>query len=406
MRVAGAIDVIDGERPPLRAISDRLRIGLLAAPMEPVPPVAYGGTERIVGTLATELSRRGHEVTLFASADSQAPCAVEAIAPQSLWAAGYRGDVSTFLLSAVAQAWEQADRFDIIHSHVEGFGFLMARHSATPVVSTLHGRLDRDGMPELLDRFGDVPLVAISASQRRWAPNANWVGTIHHGLALEHMPFAEDAGEYLLVVGRAAPEKGIAEAIELARHVRLPLKMVMKVHDPAEMELFERVVRPAADAGVVEFLGELPPAERDPLYAGARATLMLGSWPEPFGLVAIESLATGTPVIARRGGALPEILEHGRDGFLVDDLSEAELAVRLVSALDRGQIRRRALDRFSAVRMADDYERVYRSLLQRSAQSSVDVPAAVAVPPSLLPLAARTPRASIRRAPVEDLVLR
>ncbi|MGH2381701.1 MAG: glycosyltransferase family 4 protein [Candidatus Limnocylindria bacterium] len=394
------------EPPPPRAASDRLRIALLAAPMESVPPVAYGGTERIVGTLAAELSRRGHAVTLFAAADSRAPCALEPIAPQALWAAGYRGDVSAFLLSAVAQAWEQADRFDIIHSHVEAFGFLMARHCPTPVLSTLHGRLDRDGMPELLDRFGDIPLVAISTSQRGWAPHANWVATIHHGLALEQMPFADDPGEYLLVVGRAAPEKGVAEAIELARRVGLPLKMVMKVHDPAEMELFERVLRPAVDEGVVDFLGELPPAERDPLYAAARATLMLGSWPEPFGLVAIESLATGTPVIARRGGALPEIVEHGGDGYLVDDLSEAELAVRLVSALDRAAIRRRALQRFSAARMAADYERIYLRLLQRSVEPSVHVPAAASRVPTLLPVGVRSPVAAISHGPHEEVVLR
>lgn len=395
------------ERPTPRAASDRLRIGLLAAPMEPVPPVAYGGTERIVGTLAAELSRRGHAVTLFASADSRAPCALEPIAPHSLWAAGYRGDVSAFLLSAVAQAWEQAERFDIIHSHVEAFGFLMARHCPTPVLSTLHGRLDGGGMPELLGRFSDIPLVAVSTSQRRWAPHANWVATIHHGLALEQMPFADDPGEYLLVVGRAAPEKGVAEAIELARLVGLPLKMVMKVQDPAEMELFERVVRPGVDAGVVDFLGELPPAERDPLYAGARATLMLGSWPEPFGLVAIESLATGTPVIARRAGALPEIVEHGGDGYLVDDLSEAELAVRLVTALDRADIRRRALQRFSAARMADDYERIYRRLLlQRSTEPSVHVPAPASRVATLLPVEVRTPVAAASHATHEGVVLR
>ncbi len=369
--------------------------------MEPVPPVAYGGTERIVGTLAAELTRRGHEVTLFASADSQAACAVEPIAPQSLWKAGYRGDVSAFLLGAVAQAWERADEFDIIHSHVEGFGFLMARHGPTPVVSTLHGRLDRDGMPELLDRFTDIPLVAISASQRRWAPHANWVGTIHHGLELEHMPFGAEVGEYLLVVGRAAPEKGVAEAIELARRVRLPLKMAMKVHDPAERELFDRVVRPGIDAGVVDFLGELGPADRDPLYAGARATLMLGSWPEPFGLVAIESMATGTPVSARRGGALPEILEHGRTGYLVDDLSEAELAVRLVGGLDRRAIRRRALERFSATRMVDDYERVYRQLVEAASQRNPTVARAAAEALSLPPVAARPTSGSVRRPPAE-----
>ena len=382
----------------------RLRIGLLAAPMEQVPPVAYGGTERIVGTLAAELSRRGHEVTLFASADSQSPCALEPIAPRALWAAGYRGDVSAFLLSAVAQAWDQAGRFDIIHSHVEGFGFLMARHCPTPVLSTLHGRLDRHGMPELLDRFSDIPLVAISGSQRRWAPGANWAATIHHGLPLEHMPFAGVPGDYLLLVGRAAVEKGCAEAIELARRVQLPLKMVMKVHDPAEVEVFERNVRPAVDEGVVEFLGELSPAQRDPLYAGARATLMLGSWPEPFGLVAIESLATGTPVIARRGGALPEIVEHGRDGYLVDDISEAELAVRLVGGLDRSEIRRRALERFSAARMAADYERVYLRLVRAASEHTLATPLEASVP---VPLRLELPRpfAAISGTPGEELLV-
>jgi glycosyltransferase involved in cell wall biosynthesis len=342
-------------RSPLRVVSDRLRIGLLAAPIVAVPPARYGGTERVV------------------AADSRAQCEIDPIAPRSLWAAGYRGDVSAFLQTAVAQIWEKADRFDIIHSHVEGFGFQMARHCPTPVLSTLHSRLDRDGMPGLVARFSDIPLVAISRSQRRAAPHANWVATIHHGLPLERMPFSAHQGRYLLVVGRAAPEKGIAEAIELARCVGLPLKMVMKVQEPAEMELFQRVVRPAVDEGVVDFLGELPPAGRDPLYAGARATLMLGLWPEPFGLVAIESLATGTPVIARRCGALPEVIHHGVDGYLVNDVAEAEVAVRSVSFLDRAAIRRRALQRFSAVRMADDYELAYRRVLHRSAQRPVRV---------------------------------
>lgn len=342
-----------------------MRIALLAGPMVPVPPVAYGGTERVVAALATELVKRGHDVTVFASGDSTVDARLRPVVERALWRTGYRGDLSAYMLRAVARCWAEADRFDIVHSHVESFGFPFARYAPVPVVTTLHGRLDVAGMPALLDEFSDIPLVAISESQKRWAPDANWVGVVPNGLPLEHMPISRDIDDSLLFVGRIAREKGVAESIELARRVGIPLKIVAKAHDAAEIELLDRVVRPAVAAGGVEFLGELPPSARDPLYASARATLMLGSWPEPFGLVAIESLATGTPVIARRAGALPEIIEHGIDGYLVDDLDEAEHAVRLLDRLDRARIRRRAIARFSADRMADGYLAVYRSVLAR-----------------------------------------
>jgi glycosyltransferase involved in cell wall biosynthesis len=182
------------------------------------------------------------------------------------------------------------------------------------------------------------------------------------------VPFNERPGDYLAFVGRITPEKGVADAIELARRVRLPLRMAAKVYDDHEQAHFEEVVQPALDDPDVEieFLGEVGQHERDPLYAGARATVMLGAWPEPFGLVAIESLATGTPVIARRAGGLTETIEHGVDDFLVDDVSEAELAVRQVEDLDRSRIRARALERFSPMRMAREYEEVYVELLDRS----------------------------------------
>lgn len=341
----------------------RLRIALLAAPMEPVPPVAYGGTERVVAALAEELAQRGHDVTVFASGDSKVSTDLVPILPRALWRTGYRGDVSAYISIGVAECWRRAEEFDVIHSHIEGLGFLMARHCPTPVISTLHGRLDSSGLPQLLAAFPDVPLVAISHSQRRWAPTANWVATIHHGLPLDRMPFGDRPGEYLAFVGRCTPEKGVAEAIELAGRSGVPLRMAAKTYDAAEQEHFAQVVRPAVESGRVEFLGELPPTQRDPLYASALATVMLGAWPEPFGLAAIESLACGTPVIARRAGALPEIIEHGVDGFLVDDVTEAELAVQLAADLDRAEIRRRALQRFGASRMTDEYEAAYRRLL-------------------------------------------
>lgn len=343
----------------------RLRIALLASPMEPVPPVGYGGTERVVAALAQELTKRGHEVTVYASGDSQVAGRLEPIVPRALWRTGYQGDFSAHVTRAVARCWSHEARYDIVHSHVEGYGFLFARHASIPVVSTLHGRLDTQGVPELLDEFADVPLIAISESQRRWAPDANWVGVVHNGLPLEQMPHVAAPEDYLLFVGRIAIEKGIEEAIELARRVKAPLRIAAKVHDATERALLERVVDPIAGRDGIEYHGELPTSARDSLFARARVTLMLGAWPEPFGLVAIESLACGTPVIARRAGALPEILRHGVDGFLVDDVAEAELAVARIDRLDRRLIRSRALERFSAGRMAEAYEGIFLRLVDR-----------------------------------------
>ncbi|HEX5013072.1 MAG TPA: glycosyltransferase family 4 protein [Candidatus Limnocylindrales bacterium] len=354
----------NGQGPVAAASSRPMRIALLAGPMVPVPPVAYGGTERVVAALATELGKRGHDVTVFASGDSTVDARLRPVVERALWQAGYRGDVSAHMLRAVARCWAEADRFDIVHAHVESFGFPFARYAPVPVVTTLHGRLDVAGMPELLDEFSDIPLVAISQSQKRWAPDANWVAVVPNGLPLEHMPTSRYVDDNLLLVGRIAREKGVAESVELARRVGLPLKIVAKVHDPLEIALYEEIVRPAVAAGGVEFLGELPPSARDPLFASAKATLMVGAWPEPFGLVAIESLAAGTPVIARRAGALPEIVEHGVDGYLVDDLDEAAHAVRLLDRLDRSRIRRRAIERYSASRMADRYLAAYESVLR------------------------------------------
>jgi glycosyltransferase involved in cell wall biosynthesis len=350
---------------------DSLRIALVAPPMLPVPPPTYAGTERVVAALGDELVARGHEVTLFASGDSQFPGRLVATPEQSLWSTGYQGDVSSFINVTLARVWAQIEEFDVVHSHVETLGFLFARHSPVPVLTTLHGRLDVSGIPELLAEFTDIPLVAISDSQRRWSPDANWVATIHHGLPLEQMPFSPTSGEYLAFVGRITPEKGVADCIEVARSAGMKLRMAAKVYDEHEKEHFAEVVEPAIRDGTVEFLGELGPKERDALYAGAAATLMLGAWPEPFGLVAIESMATGTPVIARRAGALTETIDHGETGFLVDDEIEAELAIRFARELDRESVRRRVVDRFSPQRMADEYVAVYRDLVARPSSKPV-----------------------------------
>ncbi|MDQ6681922.1 MAG: glycosyltransferase family 4 protein [Chloroflexota bacterium] len=349
-------------------MDSRLRIALLAPLMVSVPPQAYAGTERVIATLASCLHERGHNVTLFASGDSQVDCELVPVIPRAAWKDGFVGDPSPLMELVMATAWRQHRRFDLIHSHLETDAFLFARHCPTPVVSTLHGRLDEPGIPLLLREFRDIPLVAISDSQGRWAPDANWMATIHHGLPLAEMVHSTSAGDYLVVVGRATPEKGIAEAIEFARRTKLPLKVAAKVNNPAEQAFFDEVIAPAIEEGTVEFLGEIGESERDPLLAGARATLMLGAWPEPFGLVAIESMATGTPVIARRAGALPEIVDHLRTGFLIDDLREADLALDLAARVDRAEVRRRTIERFSPERMTDEYEKVYRRVLEGAAR--------------------------------------
>ncbi|HEY8868562.1 MAG TPA: glycosyltransferase family 4 protein [Candidatus Limnocylindrales bacterium] len=341
----------------------RLRIALVAPPMLPVPPPTYAGTERVVAALADELVSRGHDVTLFAPGDSTFEGKLVPTPPLSLWLTGYRGDVSAFINMTLARVWAQSDQFDIIHSHIETLGFLFARYCPTPVIATLHGRLDILGIPDLLNEFREIPLVAISESQRRWSPDANWIATVHHGLPLDRMPFEPKVGDYLAFVGRITPEKGIEECIEVARDVGLKLRVAAKVYDEHEKAHFAKVVEPAIRDGTVEFLGELGEAERDALYCGAVATLMLGAWPEPFGLVAIESMATGTPVVARRAGALTETIDHGVSGFLVDDATEARLAIGFARQLDRTQVRARVIERFSPAQMTDEYEEAYGRVL-------------------------------------------
>jgi glycosyltransferase involved in cell wall biosynthesis len=357
-RLGDATSIMTPAEEPRRT----LRIALVAPPVLPIPPQRYAGTERVVAALADGLVARGHHVTLFASGDSTAGSETVAVLPKAAWHGRSTGDTAVFGMLAAMAALEQADRFDIVHSHVDVMSLPLARQARVPVLTTFHARLDLPGVYEAVLAFEQAPLVAISDSQRRWHPTANWVATIPHGLPLRAMPFEAQPGSYLAVVGRATPEKGIVEAIEVAIASSFPLRIAAKALNASERAYLDTHIRPAL-GGDVEYLGEVGPDERDPLLAGARATLMLGAWPEPFGLVAIESLATGTPVIARRAGALGEIVEHGVDGFLVDDLAEARLAVSLAGDLDRARIRERAIARFSADRMVSAYERVYLDLV-------------------------------------------
>ena len=375
-----------------------LRIGVVAPPLVPVPPKGYAGTERIVAAVTLGLHERGHEVTVFASGDSDLPCEVVPVVPHSVWGRGVRGDTTAYIEMSVAMAWEQAGRFDIIHSHVEQAGFLMARHCGTPVITTLHKRVDTGGVAELIDLMPDVPLVAISDSQRRWNPHANWIATIHHGLDFEGTPWRDEPGDYLLLVGRVTREKGVAEAIELAKRTGHRLVVAAKVREAEEQALFESTLKPAIAERIVDWRGEVDERERDRLMAGALATLVLGGWPEPFGLVVVESMATGTPVIARRAGGYTETVEHGVNGFLIDDLEEARLAVERVGALSRREVRASVRERFSAERMTLAYESAFRKVLADrhksvnvSLEQPMERPAAPVMPAASIARTTRRP---------------
>jgi glycosyltransferase involved in cell wall biosynthesis len=351
-------------------VSDRLRIAQVAPPFERVPPGAYGGTERIVHGLVTELHRRGHEVTTFASGDSSVPGRHIETVPQALRPIGYTGDSLPYMQQTLHAVLARADGFDLIHSHLEWISLLLARVSPVPVVSTFHGRLD---LPWAEDLFADPPpgLVAISQNQASTQPDIPWAGVVHNGLRLADSPFGKARTDALCFVGRVVPEKGIVESIEIAKAADRPLKIAAKVAAGGlEREYFDEVFQPALKAAgsTVEYLGEVSQGERDQLFAESYAALMPGSWPEPFGLVAIEALACGTPVIARPTGALPEIVRDGIDGFFGDDVRAMAFRVDRVGDLDRQAIRDSVIERFSVERMTDGYEAIYRERVSAGAR--------------------------------------
>jgi glycosyltransferase involved in cell wall biosynthesis len=340
----------------------RLRIAQVAPPLEAVPPGGYGGTERIIDELIHELERRGHEVTLFASGDSTATARLIPTVERALRPVGRADDAAPYILATLDTVLRQAADFDLVHAHLEFAGLILARALAVPVVNTFHGRLDQPWAPRLLV---DPPagLVAISRDQAASRPEVAW-HVVHNGLTLADAPFAERVGEALCFVGRMAPEKGPADAVRVARAVGRPLRIASK--EPAnalEIEYYEDVFLPEARQGEVELLGELEGPARDRLFAESFATLMPGDWPEPFGLLAIESLACGTPVVALRVGGLPEIVRDGVDGVLGNDLEELARRLPEVAALDRRAIRASVVDRFSPQRMVDGYEAVYAARL-------------------------------------------
>ena len=339
-----------------------MKIAQIAPLAESVPPRMYGGTERIVSYLTEELVKLGHEVTLFASGDSMTSAELASCATQALRLDPSIKDVIPYYMLMLDRVRQRADEFDVLHFHIDHFHFPVFRTMAARTLTTLHGRQDLPDNRVLYFGFDDFPLVSISDDQRRPIPHANFAGTIHHGLPKTLLrPTFEPQGKYLAFLGRMAPEKRPDRAIAIARHAGLPLKIAAKV-DRVDEAYFRETVEPLLKQPGVEFIGEINEQEKERFLGDASALLFPIDWPEPFGLVMIEAMACGTPVLAFNRGAAVEIVEPGVTGVLVNTVEEANRKLAAVLALDRRHVRRRFEERFSAERMAKDYVRLYHQL--------------------------------------------
>jgi glycosyltransferase involved in cell wall biosynthesis len=341
-----------------------MRIAQIAPLIESVPPRLYGGTERIVSYLTEELVSMGHEVTLFASGDSVTSANLVACAPKALRLDARVRDPIPYYMLLIDRVHRQAEDFDVLHFHIDQFQFPMFRSMAGRTLTTVHGRQDLPDLVPLYLGFPEMPLISISDAQRRPVSSAGFIGTILHGIPANlHQPCFEPRGGYVAFLGRISPEKRPDRAIAIARTLGVPLKIAAKV-DKVDEDYFRAKIAPLLDGPGVEFIGEINEQAKTQFLGEARALLFPIDWPEPFGLSMIEAMACGTPVLAFRCGSVPEVVEDGLTGLIVDTMEEAIAALPHVLALDRRKVRRRFEERFSAARMARDYVNVYRSLLK------------------------------------------
>jgi glycosyltransferase involved in cell wall biosynthesis len=327
-----------------------------------VPPHGYGGTERVVAVLTEELVRRGHDVTLFASADSRTSARLMPACPRSLRTESGSVDSLAPHLIMLEQVSRAAACFDVLHFHVDYLHYPLTRRVGWPSVTTLHGRLDVPELEGVYDEFGEMPVVSISDAQRRPLPQANWQATVHHGLPQDLFTFRDRPGPYLAFLGRISPEKRVDRAVEIARRVGLPLRVAAKI-DRTDRAYFDREIAPLFELPFVEYLGEINERQKDAFLGNALALLFPIDWAEPFGLVMIEAMACGTPVVAWRGGSVDEVVADGVSGFIVESMDEAVEATRRVDGLSRRACRRHFEAAFTAARMAADYLAVYEDLL-------------------------------------------
>ena len=339
-----------------------MRIAQVSPLYESVPPQQYGGTERVVSYLTEELVAQGHEVTLFASGDSRTSARLVPCVPRSLRTDPDCTDQFSPHVVMLGRVVRQAAEFDLIHYHVDYMHYPSSRVMGTPHVTTLHGRLNLAELQPLYREYRDIPVVSISDAQRLPLPGANWQATVHHGLPPDRLHLEPGPGRYLAFLGRISPEKRVDRAIEIARLADMPLRIAAKV-DRQDRDYFETVIKPLLRDPLVEYVGEIGEHEKQEFLGQAYALLFPIDWPEPFGLVMIESLACGTPVIAWRHGSVPEIIDDGETGFIVEGRRAAAEAVRRVGTLDRGRCRAVFESRFTAGRMAREYLAVYRRLV-------------------------------------------
>jgi glycosyltransferase involved in cell wall biosynthesis len=352
----------------------RLRIAQVAPLLEAIPPARYGGTEQVIATLTEELVARGHEVTLFASGESQTSARLVPVVPEPLWRSE---SPSTGLMAFAAISWGRVSReienFDIVHSHLGPLGYLFGRarnRLGPPVVTTLHGPLDLPELQVLHREFAEAPVISISNAQRRPLPNANWVATVPNGIPLQHYTFNPQRGKYLAFLGRISPEKGLDTAIRVALRAGLPIRVAAReplsfqnnAEERRDWDYYEQVVRPLFRKPGVEFIGQVGGEEKNAFLGEAAALLFPIRWSEPFGLVMPEALACGTPVLALRRGSVPEVIRDGQTGFIRDTEDQLVKAVEQIPAIDRACCRADAERRFSARAMADGYEAVYDHL--------------------------------------------
>jgi glycosyltransferase involved in cell wall biosynthesis len=340
-----------------------MRIAQVAPLIESVPPRLYGGTERIVSYLTEELVRLGHDVTLFASGDSITSADLATCCTRALRLDATVSDIIPHFMLMIDKVRERAEEFDVLHFHIDLFHFPLFRSLAARTLTTLHGRQDLGDLKPFYCRFGEMPLVSISNDQRKPLPHANFVATIHHGIpAGLHEPSFEQGG-YLAFLGRISREKRPDRAIRIARAAGIPLKIAAKV-DKVDEDYFRNDILPLLDGPGVEFIGEINEREKTKFLGEAAALLFPVDWPEPFGLVMIEAMACGTPVLAFRGGSVPEVIDVGVTGNVVDSEDEAIAALPAILSYDRRVVRQRFERRFTAAKMTRNYLSTYRRLLK------------------------------------------
>ncbi|HEX2227595.1 MAG TPA: glycosyltransferase family 4 protein [Candidatus Binatia bacterium] len=342
-----------------------MSIAQVAPLYESVPPKSYGGTERVVSYLTEELVAQGHDVTLFASGDSVTNARLVASSPDALRSAQYVSDPLAYHFVQLEQVFAQSESFDVIHFHNDYLHYPLSRRHNTPHLTTLHGRLDMPELAQLYEIFADVPIVSISNAQRKPLSWANWQRTVYHGLPTDLYTARQEQGSYLAFLGRICPEKRLDRAIQIAQQFGMTLKVAAKV-DAADRHYYGEVIEPLLDEISVEFIGEVNEDGKQEFLSNAYALLLPIDWPEPFGLVIIEAMACGTPVIAYPHGSIPELIENGVTGFIVENIDQAAQALQTVPNVDRRLCRQRFEERFSAARMAQDYVELYQRLIHAS----------------------------------------